>query len=78
MALFNGIVIRRFEVSGVKNDKTFFTSSSKHIVCKAQLHSLPKVKHGEENADFRKQIKIEEHAIRCRGGWKYEDMLGYS
>ncbi|GFW16642.1 retrovirus-related Pol polyprotein from transposon opus [Trichonephila clavipes] len=31
------------------------------------IHSLPKVKHGEENANFRKPIRIEEDAIRCRG-----------
>ncbi|GFV05569.1 transposable element Tcb1 transposase [Trichonephila clavipes] len=34
------------------------------------LHSLPKVKHGEENANFQKPIRIEEDAIRCRGRWK--------
>ncbi|GFT05607.1 transposable element Tc1 transposase [Trichonephila clavipes] len=39
------------------------------------IHSLPKVKHGEENANFRKPIKIEEDAIRCRGRWKYANML---
>ncbi|GFS54168.1 transposable element Tcb1 transposase [Trichonephila clavipes] len=36
---------------------------------KANIHSLPKVKHGEENANFRKPIRIEEDAIRCRGRW---------
>ena len=40
------------------------------------IHSLPKVKHGEENANFRKAIRIEEDAIRCRGRWKYANMLG--
>ena len=42
------------------------------------IHSLPKVKHGEENANFRKSIRIEEDAIRCRGRWKYANMLGNS
>ena len=42
------------------------------------MHSLSKVKHAEENADFQKQIKIEEDAIRCRGRWKYANMLGNS
>ncbi|GFV88419.1 HTH_Tnp_Tc3_2 domain-containing protein [Trichonephila clavipes] len=31
---------------------------------------IPKVKPGEENANFRKPIRIEEDAIRCRGRWK--------
>ncbi|GFU08939.1 transposable element Tc1 transposase [Trichonephila clavipes] len=34
-----------------------------------KIHSLPKVKHGEENANFRKLIRIEEDAIRRRGRW---------
>ena len=42
------------------------------------LHSLPKVKDGEENANFWKKIRIEEDDIRCRGRWKYANMLGNS
>ena len=38
--------------------------------------SLPKAKHGEENANFLKPIRIEENAIRCRGRWKYANVLG--
>ncbi|GFX89301.1 HTH_Tnp_Tc3_2 domain-containing protein [Trichonephila clavipes] len=34
------------------------------------IHSLLKVKHGEENANFRKPIRIEDDAIRYRGIWK--------
>ena len=30
------------------------------------IHSLPNVKDGEENANFRKPITIEEDAIHCR------------
>ena len=40
------------------------------------MHSLQKVKHREENANFRKPIRIEENEIRCRGRWKYANMLG--
>ena len=44
------------------------------------LHSLPKVKHREENANanFQKPIKIEEDAIHCRGRWNDANMLGNS
>ena len=35
----------------------------------------PKVKHREENANFRKPVRIEEDAIRCRVRWKYTKML---
>ena len=42
------------------------------------VHSLPKVKHGEENANFRKPIRIEEDAICCRDRWKSANMLGNS
>ena len=40
------------------------------------IHSLPKVKHGEENANFRKPIRIEKDEIRFRSRWKYANMLG--
>ena len=42
------------------------------------MRSLPKFKHGEVNANFRKPIIIEEDAIRCRGRWKNVNMLGNS
>ena len=42
------------------------------------LHSLRKVKHGEENASFRKPIRIEQNAIRCSEKWKYANILGNS
>ncbi|GFX44156.1 uncharacterized protein TNCV_4119521 [Trichonephila clavipes] len=42
------------------------------------IHSLPKVKHRQENANFQKPIRIEDDAIRCRGRWKYANMLGNS
>ncbi|GFT37372.1 uncharacterized protein TNCV_4285201 [Trichonephila clavipes] len=42
------------------------------------IDSLPKVKHGEENANFRKPIRTEEDAIRCRDRWTYANMLGNS
>ena len=44
----------------------------------SDIHSLPKVKHGEEDATFRKPVRIEEYAIRCRGRWKYANMLSNS
>ena len=31
------------------------------------MHSISKVKHGEENANFRKAVRIEEDVIHCRG-----------
>ena len=42
------------------------------------VHSLPKVKHAEKNANFRKPIRIEEDAIRGRSRWKYAYMFGNS
>ena len=42
------------------------------------IHSLAKVKHGEENANFWKPIRIEEDEICCRGRWKYANMLSNS
>ena len=45
---------------------------------KVIIHSLPKVKHGQENANFRKPVRIEEDAIRCRRRWKNANMLGNS
>ncbi|GFU13105.1 putative transposable element [Trichonephila clavipes] len=33
------------------------------------VNSLPKVKHGKEQANFRKPIRIEENAIHCRSRW---------
>ncbi|GFW61122.1 uncharacterized protein TNCV_4873321 [Trichonephila clavipes] len=43
-----------------------------------KIHPLPKVNHGEENVNFRKPIRIEEDAIRCRGRWNYANVLGNS
>ncbi|GFX46582.1 uncharacterized protein TNCV_4550211 [Trichonephila clavipes] len=43
--------------------------------CIDNIQSLPKLKHGEENANFRKPIRIEEDAIRCKGRWKYSNTL---
>ena len=42
------------------------------------IHSLPKVKYGEENANFWEPVRIEEDAIHCRGRWKYANLLGNS
>ena len=39
------------------------------------MHSLPKVKHGEENSNIQKKIRIDEGAIRYRGRWKNANML---
>ncbi|GFX14131.1 transposable element Tcb1 transposase [Trichonephila clavipes] len=44
---------------------------NRRISVRTNIRSLPKVKHGEENANFRKPIRIEEDAIRCRGRWKH-------
>ena len=37
------------------------------LISNNQIHSLPKVKQGEENTIFQKPISIEEDAILCRG-----------
>ena len=42
------------------------------------VHSLPKAKHDEENANFQKPIRIEENAIHCRSRCNYANMLGNS
>ena len=41
------------------------------------MHSLPKVKHREENTNFWKPI-IEKDTIHCRGRQKYANILGNS
>ena len=60
----------------------YFAKSTKIIsftqITNAYVHSLPELKHGKENVDFRKPIRIEEDAFRRRGSWKYAKMLGNS
>lgn len=39
------------------------------------IHSLLKVKYGEENGNFRKTLRIWKAEICCRGKWKYANMF---
>ena len=48
------------------------------MIIEVKIHSLTKVKHREENANFQKLVRIEEDAIHCRGRWKYANKLGKS
>lgn len=41
----------------------------------ADMHSLLKLKHVEENINFLNPIRIEDAAIRCGVRWKYRNTL---
>ena len=49
----------------------FERTNNYNINTSIYIHSLPKIKHGEENGNFRKPIRIQEDAVHCRGRWKY-------